>query len=195
MRAFAETGKLEFHMTRIYLIRHGRAETGWDRDYDPGLDDLGRSQARAAANKLAPLGPLEVISSPLKRARQTAMPLAELWGCSIRTEKCFGEIPSPRSNLRERGRWLRDIMGEKWSDLGGDLQVWRRGVIKGLRALDTEAVVFSHFVAINVVIGASTGDDRVVGFWADNGSVTTVDVDGDRLSIVERGSEIYTKVG
>ena len=182
-------------MPRIYLIRHGRAESGWDRDYDPGLDDLGRSQASAAANKLAPLGPLEVISSPLRRARQTAMPLAELWGCSIRTEKDFGEIPSPRSDLRERGRWLGDIMGEKWSDLDRDLQVWRMRVIKALRVLDTETVVFSHFIAINVVVGAATGDDRVVGFLPDNGSVTTVDVDGDRLSIVGRGSEIYTKVG
>ena len=73
--------KLNFQMARIYLVRHGRAELGWGMDYDPGLDDLGRSQASAAANKLAPLGPLEVISSPLRRARQTAMPLAELWGC------------------------------------------------------------------------------------------------------------------
>ena len=86
-------------------------------------------------------------------------------------------------------------MGEKWSDLGRDLQVWRMGVIKALRALDTEAVVLSHFIAINVIFGAATGDDRVVGFWPDNGSVTTVDVDGDRLTMVERGSEIYTKVG
>jgi len=182
-------------MARIYLIRHGRAELGWDRDYDPGLDDLGRSQASAAANKLAVLGPLDVIASPLKRARQTAMPLAELWGCSIRIEKHLGEIPSPRSELRERGIWLRDIMHEKWSDLGRDLQTWRMGVIKTLRVLDTETVVFSHFIAINVVVGAATGDDRVVGFWPDNGSVTTVDVDGDRLSMVERGSEIYTSIG
>ena len=86
-------------------------------------------------------------------------------------------------------------MGEKWSDLGRDLQVWRRGVIKTLRVLDTEAVVFSHFIAINVIVGAATGDDRVVGFWPDNGSVTTVDVDGDSLSIVDRGSETYTRIG
>ena len=86
-------------------------------------------------------------------------------------------------------------MGEKWSDLGRDLQVWRMRVIKALRVLDTETVVFSHFIAINVVVGAAPGDDRVVGFLPDNGSVTTVDVDGDRLSIVGRGSEIYTKVG
>ena len=181
-------------MARIYLVRHGRAESGWDVDYDPDLDDLGRSQASAAANRLAPLGPLEVISSPLRRARQTAIPLAELWGCSMKIEKHFGEIPSPRKDLKDRGTWLGGIMGEKWSDLGRDLQVWRMGVIKGLRALDTEAVVFSHFIAINVVVGVATGDDRVVGFLPDNGSVTTVDVDGDRLNIVECGSEIYTRV-
>ncbi len=181
-------------MARIYLVRHGRAEFGWDRDYNPGLDDLGRSQASAAANKLEPLGPLEVISSPLRRAWQTAMTLAELWGCSVRTEKHFGEIPSPQRDLRERGRWLGDIMQEKWSDLGRDLQVWRMGVIKTLRVLDTEVVVFSHFIAINVILGAATGDDRVVGFWPDNGSVTTVNVDGDRLNIVEHGSEIYTRI-
>jgi len=69
------------------------------------------------------------------------------------------------------------------------------GVIKELRALDTETVVFSHFIAINVIVGAATGDDRVVGFWHDNGSVTTVDVDGDRINIVERGSETYTRIG
>ena len=86
-------------------------------------------------------------------------------------------------------------MAKKWSDLGRDLQAWRMEVIKAIRALDTETVVFSHFIAINVIAGAATGDDRVVGFWPDNGSVTTVDVDGDRLSMVERGSAIYTSIG
>ena len=28
-------------MTRVYLVRHGRAAAGWDTDPDPGLDALG----------------------------------------------------------------------------------------------------------------------------------------------------------
>ena len=36
-------------MTRLILVRHGRAAGGWDDDLDPGLDDLGRAQAEAMA--------------------------------------------------------------------------------------------------------------------------------------------------
>jgi broad specificity phosphatase PhoE len=48
--------------------------------------------------------------------------------------------------------------------------------------------VFSHFIAINAVIGACLGDDRVVIDSVDNASVTIVDVDPKgRLHLVERG--------
>lgn len=63
-------------MAKIYLVRHGQAASGWGLEEDPGLDDLGRSQARDAAQKLAPLGPLPILSSPKARARETASPLA-----------------------------------------------------------------------------------------------------------------------
>ena len=46
---------------------------------DPGLDDLGHAQAKAAALILAPLGPLPIITSPLTRTRETSRPLAEIW--------------------------------------------------------------------------------------------------------------------
>ena len=36
-------------MTRVYMVRHGRAAAGWNVDPDPGLDDLGRSQSLAVA--------------------------------------------------------------------------------------------------------------------------------------------------
>ncbi|MEY4230069.1 MAG: hypothetical protein RLZZ362_918, partial [Actinomycetota bacterium] len=45
-------------MTRLYLVRHGRATAGWDVDPDPGIDELGRSQAAAVADRLAALGPM-----------------------------------------------------------------------------------------------------------------------------------------
>ncbi len=61
-------------MTRVYMVRHGRAAAGWNVDPDPGLDDLGRSQSLAVASKLSSLGPLAVMSSPLLRCQQTAFP-------------------------------------------------------------------------------------------------------------------------
>ena len=54
-------------MTRLYLVRHGRAAAGWDTDPDPGLDPLGVHQAERMADELGPRGPLALISSPLLR--------------------------------------------------------------------------------------------------------------------------------
>ena len=34
-------------MTRIFMIRHGKAAAGWDGDADPGLSELGQAQAEA----------------------------------------------------------------------------------------------------------------------------------------------------
>ncbi|MBV9044707.1 MAG: histidine phosphatase family protein, partial [Alphaproteobacteria bacterium] len=66
-------------MARIYMVRHGKAAAGFGEDMDPGLDATGKAQAEAVAQKLAPLGPLAILSSPLKRAQETAAPLAALW--------------------------------------------------------------------------------------------------------------------
>jgi hypothetical protein len=56
-------------------------------------------------------------------------------------------------------------------------------------------VIFSHYVAINVLMGAATGDDRVVAFSPENCSVTVFDTAGSTLKLIEKGSEAaLTKV-
>jgi broad specificity phosphatase PhoE len=182
-------------MARIHLVRHGKAAASWAEDFDPGLDGSGKAQAKEVAQALAHLGPLDVIASPLLRTQETAKPLAEIWGCHHRIEERVGEIPSPTKDLMGRAQWLQDVMGERWSNLGEDLHAWRQGVIEALLALDADSVVFTHFIAINVVVGAATGDDRVVCFWPDNGSITIVEADGSSLSLIERGDEPVTEDG
>ena len=182
-------------MVRIYLVRHGKAAASWAEDFDPGLDSLGKAQAKATAKALAHLGPLHVMASPLLRAKETAKPLAEIWDCTPRIEERVGEIPSPTTDLTGRAQWLQRVMGESWSNLGEDLHAWRQDVIDVLLGLDGDSVVFTHFIAINVVVGAATGDDRVVSFWPDNGSITIVESDGSSLRLIERGDEPVTEDG
>ena len=63
------------------------------------------------------------------------------------------------------------------------------------QAPDAEsAVIFSHFVAINVAVGEATGDDRVAPFSPDHCSVTVIDVVDGALRLVERGTESVTPV-
>ncbi len=187
-------------MARIYLVRHGRAAAGWDTDPNPPLDDHGRQQAISVARSFARYSVMPIVSSPLLRCQQTAFPLSSTWGVEVDIEPSVAEIPSPEGHdLSTRVGWLRKAMAGTWSELaassGDRYAQYRDGVIARVSAFDNDTVVFSHFVAINVVIGAATGDDRMVIASLDNCSVTTVDVGTDgTLSIVEMGREADTPI-
>ena len=181
-------------MAAIYMVRHGRAEAGTANPLDPGLDALGRRQAGETALALQGKGPLPIFSSPLARARQTAAALAALWDTPVSIEPRVSEIPFPTTDLAERSRWLRQAMTGGWASLGQDLLLWRRRLVDCVASLERDCVVFCHFIAINVAVGAAQGDDRLVIFHPDNTSVTTFSNDGGRLRLVELGRQSKTKI-
>ena len=79
--------------TRVIVVQHGDKER---RAGDPGLTAVGVDQAMAAARAVAVRGhPTEVWSSPLRRAIETAAPLAERTGVSVQQD----------ARLRERMNW------------------------------------------------------------------------------------------
>lgn len=184
---------------RIALVRHGRASAGWDTAVDPGLDDLGRDQADVAAKKLDQIfagQQVEIVSSPLLRCQQTAKSFADLRTTPVRICAEVAEIPSPSGvEMSSRVDWLRAAMQGTWADLGGEYVEFRDLVIKFVRSRETSTVIFSHFVAINAVIGALVGDDRVVIRSLDNCSITLLDRDADcNLSIAQTGHEADTLI-
>lgn len=183
-------------MTIVRLVRHGRAAAGWDVDPDPALDALGREQADAVCAELALLTPGEIVTSPLRRCRETSGPLCVAWGVEARVVPAVAEIPSPEGiAMADRVGWLREVMAGEWSRLGERYTNYRDGVVAAVRAMRADTVVFSHFVAINAVIGAATGDDRMVIRSLDNCSVTTVEVGSDgSLRVVEGGREADTLI-
>jgi broad specificity phosphatase PhoE len=187
-------------MTRLHLVRHGRASGGWDDHVDPGLDDIGRRQATAAADRLTALaepagGPLAVLTSPLRRCQETAAELAGRWGVAPVVEPAVTEIPSPAGvPMGERVPWLRQAMAGTWAELGDEYVAFRDGIIDRLAACPTDTVVFSHFIAINAVIGAALGDDRLVIRSLDNCSITVIDVVDGVVHLVEGGHEADTLI-
>jgi broad specificity phosphatase PhoE len=183
-------------MARLYFVRHGRAAATFTEDYDPGLDEMGRRQAIAAADRLESLGPLPIISSPLKRCHETSAPLSQRWDAAPTIAQEVAELPSPMKDLQERGAWIRNLMQGTWRDADSAvLDLWRKSVIDRVKAIDQDTVVFSHFVAINVIVGHIMDDDAVVVFAPDNCSVTVLETDGEQLSLIEKGSEADTAVG
>jgi broad specificity phosphatase PhoE len=77
---------------RVLVVQHAekRAAPG-----DPGLSANGAAQAAALAGRLAWCGAVALYASPLRRARETAEPLARRLGLPIRTD----------DRLRERMTW------------------------------------------------------------------------------------------
>jgi len=188
-------------MSRIHMIRHGRPASTWgDADPDPGLDAVGAEQARVAAQALLGLPieerPMRVISSPLRRCRETAQPLADALGVTVEIDPRVGEIPTPAALSAEaRPGWLRQAFQGTWSEIEGDLDygAWIREVAQGVASYPG-AAVFSHFVALNAAVSAATGGEAVAAFRPDHVSVTVFDlVDGD-LILVEKGREASTQV-
>ena len=188
-------------MARLYLIRHGKPAAVWGGgDDDPGLDATGQAQARAARDWLMalPTGerPSKVVSSPLRRCRETAEPTAQALGVAVEVDPRVGEIPTPAAlSPEERGPWLRKAFAGTWAEIQGDLDydAWRREIAASL-ATRGDTAVFSHYVATNAVVSQLLGVSEVVAFRPDHTSITVLETDGKTLRLVERGREATTGV-
>src|SRR5688572_33343777 len=104
-------------VTTFLLIRHG--STDWvgkalaGRLPGVSLDAAGRNQAQELADRLDERGIAAIYSSPLERARETAMPLAKRLDLPIELREAFTEI--------DFGAW----QGRKIADLDHDPH-WKR---------------------------------------------------------------------
>jgi probable phosphomutase (TIGR03848 family) len=83
-------------VTTVVLLRHGRttANTGGVlAGWTPGvqLDDTGRSQVQAVAERLATVPLAAVVTSPLERCRQTADVVAAGRDLAVQTDDRLGE--------------------------------------------------------------------------------------------------------
>ena len=174
-------------MPRLYLVRHGEAAAAWGDHDDPGLSALGLKQAADAAMKLGVLKPAAAITSPLQRCRETAAAFEMESGLAARVEPGVTEIPTP-PNTDNRQLWLRQAMQGAWTALPGHA-AWRAQMIAALLSLKEDTAVFTHFVAINVALGAATANDAVTIFRPANCSISVFDSDGAVLRLVAQGDE------
>jgi probable phosphoglycerate mutase len=104
----------------IVFVRHG--ETTPNREglllgrADPPLTDRGRAQAKNLARVLADRGATRVLTSPLRRARDTASPIASECGAAVSVDERLIEIdygewegqPFATFDADVVARWHRD---------------------------------------------------------------------------------------
>jgi probable phosphoglycerate mutase len=82
--------------TRLLLLRHGQTALSVDRRFsgrgNPPLTELGREQARRAADRLAGEAIDVLVSSPLSRARDTAEAVASRAGLPVIVDDGWAEL-------------------------------------------------------------------------------------------------------
>ncbi|QII06299.1 MSMEG_4193 family putative phosphomutase [Rhodococcoides fascians A25f] len=97
----------------VILLRHGRstsntAGTLAGRSAGIELDDRGREQAQAVADRLGELPVAEIVRSPLLRCEQTVEPLAARLGMSPVVEDRLVEVDYGRWT----GRTIKELLAE-----------------------------------------------------------------------------------
>jgi len=103
--------------------------------------------------------------------------------------------------LSDRHQWLVEAMAGTWQRMqdtappnSPDFLSWRADMLSAVLRIPEDAVIFSHFIAINAIVGAAIGSDAVVSFRPDHASITTIDTQGGRFAIIEKGREAVTTV-
>lgn len=96
----------------VYLVRHGQTDGNVGRRHQhPGtkLNELGRAQAAAAAERLAIFKPTHIITSTNIRAIETASIIANVCDVIPETYVPFEELHQPKSMVGERLAGLHAI--------------------------------------------------------------------------------------
>jgi hypothetical protein len=121
-----------------------------------------------------------------------------MWGIEPLVEPRIAEVPGPPPELLPRAEWIRRSLLVDWPqfiELGQSLvngydsmlTNWRAGVLDAVLGCPHDAVIFSHFVPVNVLTGRATGSNRVACFLPDHTSVTIFQTSENAIRLIERG--------
>jgi probable phosphoglycerate mutase len=175
----------------LLLIRHAepvRVEAGdVPGPADPGLAENGRAQAARLAEWLAREGIDALVTSPLRRATETAAAVAAAVDLEPVVESGIAEYDAtsdeyiPIEELRETKdeRWYATIEG-RWHDVGGiDPQLFQAQVVPAVNAIidrhpGERVAAVCHGGVINVYLAHLLGTDRVLWFHPEYTSISRV---------------------
>jgi probable phosphoglycerate mutase len=175
----------------LLLVRHAqpvRVDEGTVAGAaDPELSAAGRRQAERLAAWLATDAPAALLSSPLRRARETAAPLADALGLPVEVvdglaeyDAAAGEyIPIEELRAAKDERWYATIEG-RWADVGGvDPREFQAQVVPAVESViarfpGRRVAVFTHGGVLNVYLAHVLGLDSALWFHPEYTSVSRV---------------------
>jgi broad specificity phosphatase PhoE len=181
-------------MTRVILACHAQPEKSTEVPRaDWALSQLGREQAAHVAGRLAEFAPLNIVSGPSRRTKETAEVVSKRLGKAVKVDARVGEITAPQG-VADRQEWLDRVFrtqnGVLWSQLDPATNKWRNDNIQAIRELRENTVVFTHYANINVIMGAALQVDLTAVCQPNHISLTEFSVVNGDIRLVIEGTEI-----
>ncbi len=170
---------------QLLLIRHAlplRSEYG--QGSDPELSETGLQQARRLPDALARFPITRLVSSPQRRAVQTAEPLAGERALTIDIDERFAEydrdlagyLPIEQLRTERPQDWARMAQGHLPGDVDEAAFCARVAAaaadVVATAGPDDTVAVFSHGGVINVMLHQILGTQRLLSFPIDYVSIT-----------------------
>jgi probable phosphoglycerate mutase len=172
----------------LLLVRHGEPERIVEADgpADPPLQERGRQQAQRLAEWLVPERLDAVWSSPLRRAIETAAPVAAAHGVEVVIDDELAEfdreatsyIPYEELKVTRDERFLAMVDG-RLDDYGVDPAAFQGGVVAAIERVITAnpsrvVAVVCHGGVINAYLAHILGIDKLLFFLPDYTSISRV---------------------
>ncbi len=191
--------------TVVLLIRHGRSADvipGSDESADPPLHVIGIDQAARLAARLSTLTFDAVYASHLRRAVQTAEPLAIPRGLVIREVEDLEEVRLGewgRGEFRRRAaardpEWLAWSRTGRWDGIPGGEgdDAFRTRVVDAVQTIAAahhggRVAIVVHGGTINAYLASVLGNPRTQWLSVENTSVTAVRITEDGPHVVVAG--------
>lgn len=196
--------------TVAMLLRHGETSLSAEKRFsgrgDVALSERGEAQAAEAAKRLVDAGIGTIVSSPLRRAQQTATAVADALGLTVATDDGFAET--------DFGDWEGSTFGEIAKRTPDELRVWLEdptvappggesmaSTVQRVAAARDRVVasypgqtvlVVSHVTPIKIMLRDAIGAplDAVYRLHLDPASLSTIDWYADRPGVVRLMNDI-----
>ncbi|GAA2738582.1 bifunctional RNase H/acid phosphatase [Actinocorallia aurantiaca] len=197
--------------TRTLLLRHGQTPLSIEKRFagvgDTPLTDHGHVQAAAAAKALADRGVDVIVSSPLRRAQDTARAVADVIGAEVRTDEGFRETDfgawEGLSFAEARSRWPEELSawladpscappgGESFASVAQRVATARDKLL--VRHREKTVLVVSHVTPIKIMVqqALEAPTTTLYRLHLDTASLCTVDWYADGPGVVRSFNETH----
>ncbi|MEC8986034.1 MAG: histidine phosphatase family protein [Actinomycetota bacterium] len=188
----------------LLIVRHARPEreekSEGEGPADPGLSTTGRLQAEAIADFLEDENIDHVVSSSMKRAQQTAQPLADRLGIEmilrddIRESDHNSSVYIPVEEMTFDSPSIQEYINNPLAIFEGDYEGFRQRVHEAFNGIIEEfpgqkVAVFCHGMVIAVYLQILWGLENPLAIRPDYTSVTRVEASRAGLRTVRSINE------